>query len=66
MSIEFELDAIASRLGLVRGDHEDADGFASRLHYRIDDLMREHARDIGVRKITYLMDLHHTIEQLVP
>jgi len=66
MSMEFELDDIASRLGLVRGNHQDADGFASCLHYRIDDLVREHARDIGAQKITDLLDLHDTIERLVP
>jgi hypothetical protein len=58
--VDMELDAIALPLGVTRGT-EDADSFASTLHHRIDDLIREHAQ-----AIMSLMETHDRIARLVP
>lgn len=64
--IEFQLDAIAAELGLTRDSGEDTDSFASRAHYRIDELIRKHALQVGAHRIAEFMDLHDAIERLVP
>lgn len=61
-----DLDAFAQSIGLTRHDGEDSDDLASRCHYRIDDLMREHAKRARDHRLIELMDMHDTIERLVP
>ena len=63
---DVQFDATARKLGLIRHAGEDSDGLASRCHYRIDHLMREHALQVGARRIIELMDLHDAIERLIP
>jgi hypothetical protein len=61
-----DLDALAETIGLSRHDGEDNHDLASRCHYRIDDLMRQHALQVRALRIVELMDLHDAIERLVP
>lgn len=60
------IDAFARSIGLTRHDGEDGDGLASRCHYRIDDLMRQHAKQAGDHRLIELMDMHDTIERFAP
>ncbi|HEX2841389.1 hypothetical protein [Hyphomicrobium sp.] len=60
------LDAIGHLIGLTRRPGECANDFASRCHYRVDAMMREHAHLVGETKFVELMDLHDAIEDCFP
>ena len=60
------LDALGNKLGLDRRNGEDDEALASRCHYRIDDLIRNRAVQVGAHEILQLMDLHEELARLVP
>lgn len=60
------LEAIGKALGLTRDPDESSHDFASRCHYHIDALMRDHANLSGDDKVIELMDLHDAIEDCFP
>lgn len=60
------LVAIGKALGLARAADETTHDFASRCHYHLDALMREHAHLCGDDKVIELMDLHDAIEDCFP
>ena len=61
-----KLQRLARALGITPGADGDGDALASDCHYRVDELIREHAREIGARKIIDLLEIHTTIERLTP
>lgn len=60
------LQGIGKSLGMTRRANENWDDFASRCHYRVDALLREHAHRKGDAKIITFMDVHDAIEACFP
>lgn len=61
-----DLDALAKSLRLTRYEGEDNDGLASRCHYQIHHLIREHALQVGAERILDLIALHDFVHRLAP
>lgn len=57
------LESIGLIIGLKRSPSENADQFATRCHYRIDELMRTHAHGTRDKKTLTFLELHDEIEK---
>jgi len=56
-----DVDFIAYELGLVRERQESDDELAERCHFKIDELMRDHAEHIEDETTLAFLDLHDIV-----